>query len=297
MLPFERWRGVYQHIEEQRKAQPLPEVVAGLAGEDDAAAAKKHALCMAAVGKLRDALQRAKPDVVVIFGDDQLENFTADAMPPFAMFAGDATFGYPFKLLKDYWGESPGERVEVKGDRALADVLLRKAAERGFELTYSRELPNKEWGLPHSVTRLAHLLEIKVPIVPVFVNALYEPAATPARCYQLGVAFREILEAETPKDRRIVVIGSGGLSHTPRGDRAGYINVKYDERLMGLLRAGKGKSLADQTIEDLYGGANHELREWLPALACAGDRAPTFLEYVVSWRMVAGYGFAAWETN
>ena len=44
--------------------------------------------CLKAIRKLGDALQKANADVVVVFGDDQQEQFHDDNMPMFAIYHG-----------------------------------------------------------------------------------------------------------------------------------------------------------------------------------------------------------------
>ncbi|MBV9329579.1 MAG: hypothetical protein JO352_38240 [Chloroflexi bacterium] len=297
MLPYERWDTVYQYIDSNRQS-PLPdEVQRELAAETPVLAAEKHAACMQAIAELREHLRLARPDLVVMFGDDQEENFPRTAMPPFAAFIGDETFGYPFKLLDNYFGESPGEPVTVRGSSDVARRLVSATSEAGFDVAYSESLPDTRWGLPHSIIRLVHLLGIQVPVLPIFINALYEPAATPRRCYGLGQAVGEFLESETDRDLRITVIGSGGLSHTPRGPLAGYINAEHDRWVIEQLRAGQGEALGKLTTDELWQGANHELREWLPAIAMVAQHRPDFLQHILSYRMIAGYGFGAWHLN
>jgi hypothetical protein len=297
MLPFERWQTVYDYIESQRTT-PLPEPLPReLARETPAVAAEKHAACLAALAALRARLHAARPDLVVMFGDDQEENFQRGYMPPFAMLIGDESFGYPLKLLEVYFGEAPGPRLAVRGHAALARALVSQASERGYDLAYSEELPDQRWGLPHSISRIVHLLEINAPVLPIFVNALCEPAAAPGRCYGLGATLKDLVEANTPDDYRVVAIGSGGLSHTPRGEPAGYVNAEHGRWVVDQLRAGRGRALGQLTTGELWAGANHELREWLPAVAMVGDRPADYLDYVLSYRMIAGYGFAAWTLD
>jgi hypothetical protein len=297
MLPFERWQTVYDYIESQRAAPPPEPLPRELARETPEIAAGRHAACLTAIAALRARLHAARPDLVVMFGDDQEENFQRGYMPPFAMFIGEETFGYPLKLLEVYFGEAPGPKRSVRGHAELARALVTQASERGFDLAYSEALPDQRWGLPHSISRIVHLLDIAAPVLPVFVNALYEPAAAPWRCYGLGATLKELIEANTPADYRVAVIGSGGLSHTPRGERAGYVNAEHDRWVVEQLRDGCGSALGQLTTDELWAGANHELREWLPAVAMVGDRPAYYLDYVLSYRLIAGYGFAAWSLD
>jgi hypothetical protein len=57
-----------------------------------AAAAHRQAL-VDGLDKIREALGAFKPDFVVIWGDDQYENFNEDIIPPFCILAYDKTRG------------------------------------------------------------------------------------------------------------------------------------------------------------------------------------------------------------
>jgi hypothetical protein len=66
------------------------------------------------------ALDAFKPDLVLIWGDDQCENFREDGVPSFCVFALDAIdsrpFGRPGRTEHgNVWGESPDTVVRVAG--------------------------------------------------------------------------------------------------------------------------------------------------------------------------------------
>ena len=46
---------------------------------------------------LHDRLHRFNPDVLMIIGDDQAENFLQDNLPPFCLYTGSEVEGYPFQ--------------------------------------------------------------------------------------------------------------------------------------------------------------------------------------------------------
>lgn len=55
---------------------------------------EKFKRCMAAFDVLRERVQEAKPDVLLIFGDDQNEVFHFDNFPAFGLFLGAEFEGY-----------------------------------------------------------------------------------------------------------------------------------------------------------------------------------------------------------
>jgi len=60
------------------------------------------------------------------------------------------------------------------------------------------------------------------------------PPPTAHRCYQLGRALRKAIRSYD-EDLRVVVFGTGGMSHQLQGPRAGFINSKFDHRFLDLM--------------------------------------------------------------
>jgi len=295
MVPADRWNPIYQRLISRRTIEtPL-----AAQRETLEINIEQYDRCMAALGILKGVLAASRPDAVVIVGDDQDENFHLDNMPPFCVFSGQELFGYPFKLLKSYLGEPPGERLTIRGHSEFAMKLLEHGADLGFDLSYSKQMPDRNWGLPHSIIRiLYHVLPSpEVRVVPVHVNAYHPPCPTPARCYQLGEGIRRIVTEHTPEDFRVAVIGSGGLSHDPLGPKAGLINESHDRWVLDCFSKGKAHELSRLSSQDLIEALDVELRNWIIVAGGVGTTSPTFTEYVPSYRTVVGMGFAAWKLH
>ena len=92
------------------------------------------------------------------------------------------------------------------------------------------------------------------------------------RCYNLGRAIGRAI-ASYPEEVRVVVIGTGGLSHQLDGQRAGFINKDFD--LMCLEKIVTDPlALARYTIHELVllaGTQGVELISWLVARAALGE--------------------------
>ena len=71
-------------------------------------------------------------------------------------------------------------------------------------------------------------------VVPICVNVVQYPPPTGNRCFNLGKAIRKAVKSY-PKDTRIAIFGTGGLSHQLQGERAGLTNPDYDKRWMDKL--------------------------------------------------------------
>ena len=73
-----------------------------------------------------------------------------------------------------------------------------------------------------------------VQIVPISINTVQHPLPSLSRCLNLGRAVGRALDAYD-KDIKVVVIGTGGLSHQLDGERAGFINKTFDLLCMDEL--------------------------------------------------------------
>jgi protocatechuate 4,5-dioxygenase beta chain len=65
------------------------------------------------------------------------------------------------------------------------------------------------------------------PVIPLCVNVVQYPPPTGARCFKLGQAIARAV-ASFEQDLRVVIYGTGGMSHQLQGERAGLINREFD---------------------------------------------------------------------
>ena len=84
-------------------------------GEDEGIAAHKahRARVFSAFRTIREEIDAFKPDLIVMWGDDQYENFKEDIIPPFCVLAYDKLDFAPYKRLRgrpNIWGE-PEDKV------------------------------------------------------------------------------------------------------------------------------------------------------------------------------------------
>jgi protocatechuate 4,5-dioxygenase beta chain len=107
-----------------------------------------------------------------------------------------------------------------------------------------------------------------VRVVPVCINTVLFPLPSAARCWKLGQAVGRAVQA-WDRDARVVVLGTGGLSHQLEGERAGHINKAFDLRFLDSLT--RDPQWATRwSINDLVreaGTQGIELLMWLAARA------------------------------
>jgi len=207
---------------------------------------RKHARVQEGFAVLRRKLADARPDVIVIFGDDQLECFDFSNYPAFSIYVGETFEGALTKEDAPMGGitdSEPPKKVRLKGHPELGVALLTGMMKRGIDPTFCMDMPKPDEGIGHSILRPAQsLTDLKTPIVPILINCYYAPQPTAMRCYQVGRAVREVIE-EFPDGLRVAVIGSGGLWHTPLKPDA-WLNEAFDEELLARMARGDIKGMA-----------------------------------------------------
>jgi hypothetical protein len=268
---------------------------------------------------LRTKLADAKPDVIVIFGDDQREYFDFDNYPTFAIYAGEDFTG---KLSRDdlvrYRQANEGVEAPqqtVKGHPELAAALLKGVSDRGFDPAFCLDVEQTPH-MGHAFMRPAEsITDFDVPIVPIMVNVYFAPQATAKRCYQFGKAVGEVIEAY-PEDLRVAIIGSGGLWHTPGAPDA-YLDEDFDRATLRYLEKGDIEGVAkyfdaynvpsgdrsqptgerNRTATGLPAsvgpqGGTREFCNWIAAAATVDKKPWTVLDYLPVYSSPVGAGFA-----
>ena len=200
-------------------------------------------------------LKRIKPDVVVMFYNDHGLNFFLDKMPTFAVGAApeycNADEGWGLPVLRP-----------VKGDTDFSWHLIEGLVGDEFDLTTCQEMQ-----VDHAFVIPLQLLWPEggvPPVVPIAVNTVQHPLASPARCLKLGRAVGRAV-ASYKKDARVLVIGTGGLSHQLDGARAGFINKAFDMECIDKL-TGNPEGLINYTVDDivrLSGTQGVEVLNWI----------------------------------
>ena len=253
--------------------------------------------CQAGIRTLGDALGRSKADVVVIFGDDQQEQFHDDNMPTFAIYHGKSV-----PVVKDNQHRPAGwkdaERrgwaetlSEYENDQDLANHLIRSLVDAEFDIARSNKL-RAEIGVGHAFSFLYRriLPGSALPMVPVMVNTYYPPnQPTPKRCYAFGQAVRKAIES-WKSDKKVALMASGGLSHV-------VIDEEIDAMVIEGLKNKKPESLFRLPRQKLRGGTS-EILNWVALAGAMEDRQLEYIEYVTTYRSPAatgcGMGFAYW---
>jgi hypothetical protein len=254
--------------------------------------------CLKGIKNLGDALQKANPDVVVVFGDDQHEQFHDENMPTFAIYHGKSVpVVRDNKLRSSGWKDAERQgwaetasQYETAPD--LASHLIRSLVDAEFDIARCNKL-REEVGVGHAFSFLYRriLPGSKVPMVPVMVNTYYPPnQPTPKRCYSFGQAVRKAIES-WDSNKRVAIMASGGLSHV-------VIDEEIDAMTIDGLKNKEPETLFRLPRERLWGGTS-EILNWVALAGAIEDRELKYFEYVTTYRSPAatgcGMGFAYWQ--
>ena len=273
-----------------RLAPDTPEALA----ETPAQCEERYARIREAHRGIRARLARSAADAVILIGDDQAENFTADNMPQLLVYTGG-------DYLADDWDRK--HAVTTANHPEIAQRLVEGCLEEGFDVGWSTAFRDGKL-ISHAHTEpILYLVRASgIPVVPVFVNAVHPPAPSAARCYAFGQAMRRVIERDLA-GRRVVLCASGGLSHfSPShpwahhvGPRyVGDISVEFDRRIVEWMRAGEGHRLAAFSARELIEHGEGELRQWIVMLGAIGTARPEFLVYEPIYRSIMGMGVGWW---
>lgn len=202
-------------------------------------------------------LAEAKPDIVVVAYNDHGLNFFLDKMPTFAIGAAPE-----YRNADEGWGLPVAP--PFPGAPQFSWHLIESLVADEFDVTTCQEML-----VDHGFTvPIALLWPEKGPrsirTVPISVNTVQFPLPTPSRCYKFGRAIGRAIES-FPEDLRVLVVGTGGLSHQLDGERAGFINKAFDlmclEKIVSDPEAITRYSAVDLVRES--GAQGVELLNWL----------------------------------
>jgi len=176
---------------------------------------------------LRAWMADVNPDVCIVVYNDHANAFSLELIPTFALGTA-ARFG----IADEGFGKRPVP--EVLGHPELAWHLGESLILDEFDMTLVQEME-----VDHGLTvplSLAYGQPEAWPckVIPLAVNVVQYPPPTGNRCYHLGQAIRRAIDSY-PGNERIVIFGTGGLSHQLQAQRAGLINVEWDARFLDML--------------------------------------------------------------
>jgi aromatic ring-opening dioxygenase catalytic subunit (LigB family) len=226
---------------------------------------------------LRADMEAARPDVLIVVANDQFVNFFWNNVPTFFVTVAD-----------EVKGQFTRHNFHYRNHKELGRAIVRRGMQQGIDFSFGEHIE-----LQHTqVVPLYFLLrEPKIPILPIYVNTWVDPAPSPRRCHQVGELIREVADQS---NERIAILATGGLSHFPGSPRIGEIDTRFDHKLLQLMREGKGRSLADYSVEELLQAGDSEFLNWMVVIGTVGDAKAAYTSYMPDF-VATGWGFVSWK--
>lgn len=269
-----------------------------------------------ALAVLREQVEKSGADTMLIIHDDHFVNFDFRCYPPFCLLVSKEAKGSgvidPVEIekitgavYKKCEGKSsfqsapagmPQHVSDWEGDKPyiyrvnedLSVRMLKGLLAEGFDMPFTTN-----GTMDGELVLTQNFLNPKADksIMLLFTNGYVPPIPHPRRCYELGQAIREIIDASASK---VLVQATGGMSHYPGTPLYGEVDEAFDNYVLDLLAKGESKTLAEISPEELLRKGNGELLNWIIAAGIVGDnKKANVVEYVRLWHI--GLGYAYWE--
>ena len=269
--------------------------------------------------RVRRELDAFRPDFVLIWGDDQYENFREDCVPAFSVLAYDSIEFQPWKNYRrgpNVWDEPEDKTFTIKGHRTAGKYVAGALLEKGFDVAYAYKPLHHPLG--HAFANSILFLDydrtgFPYPVVPFAVNAygrllitgrglprlpsqaqsqpadgdsdLDPPAPQPWRCLELGAAIARALERSR---WRVAIVASSSWSHAFLVEKHALMfpDVEADRRYYEALRSGDWTTWRNTTLHDIEDRGHHELLNWfclVGAMHALGRTRPDESAFLESW--------------
>ncbi len=258
--------------------------------------------CQAALAEMTRVYAQAKPDVAVIFGNDQAEIFTEANIPAFAVYWGATIANVaktPEMIAKMGKGVAPAESsycppggAQYPGSPDLGRHLIEYLTGQNFDVAQSKTFPVGPRGnnsVPHAYGFVYRRImkDDVIPNVPVLINT-HNPPNRPAagRCIDLGRALAKAI-ASWPTDASVALIASGGMTHFA-------IDESFDRMVLDAMAANDDAKLRQIDEAMFASGGTAEVKSWMPVFGAMSHigAAMTCVDYVPCYRSEAGTGNA-----
>jgi len=304
MLQNPKLPEAYRHIE------GWPEPMRAEWGKDEgtAAAGRHRERLLQSLRKTRAQIDEFRPDFIVIWGDDQYENFREDVVPPYCIYAHPSfEFG---PSPRNVWNEPAEKKFKASGHVPAAKYLATGLIEAGFDTAYSYKPLHHPLG--HAFANAILYLDydrqgFSHPIVPFAINCygrkviaqhgglpmfenppseaqLDPPAPTPRRLFDLGGAAARVL-AKSPW--RVVLMASSGWSHAFLTEKNHFLypDIDADRKLFEALRAGNYDLWRNYPASAVEESGQQEILNWMCLAGALAElkRKPTETDFIDTW--------------
>ena len=262
---------------------------------------------------VRQELDAFDPDVVLVWGDDQYENFKEDIVPAFSILAYNEFEVQPWAHSQgeNSWDDPQDKMFHFKGHQSAGKFLANRLLADGVDVAYAyKPLHNQ---MPHAFLNTALYLDwdrqgLPYPILPFAINCygrgliglrgrglasladqpegedLAPSSPHPSRCFDVGAAIARAM-ADSPW--RVALIASSSWSHSFLTSRYSFFHpdVETDRRYFDALRNGAYDVWRSTSLEEAEASGHHELLNWYCLAGAMNElgRKPQEAKFIESW--------------
>lgn len=295
-----------------------PELMRAEWGDDSgvAAAGRHRADLVEGFRRVREAIDDFSPDAVIVWGDDQYENFKEDVIPSFTVqIYGDLEL-YPWRHAKESsalvgrpnaWGEDADYCRAIRGAPEIGRCVAEGLLERDFDIAYAYR-PLHHEGLPHAFLNTILYLDYErvgfdYPVVPFPINCygrrvvsykgfvsrfsehrqLDPPSPSPSRTMSLGAAVADVIDASP---YRIVLVASSSWSHAFLCDKTWRLrpDTETDRAYYRALCDSDFEVFRGTSVDDLEQSGQQEMLNWFALLGAMErlGKSPAWTSFVAT---------------
>jgi protocatechuate 4,5-dioxygenase, beta chain len=240
--------------------------------------------CRAAFAEISRRLVALKADTVIIVGDDHYTIFGPHCIPRYLIATGDV------EGPVEQWLNIPRQRME--NNAPLATHIMEHGFRTGVDWSFAKSLTvDHAIAVPYAMT-LRALPGIRA--IPVYLNAGVLPVISSRRAHEVGRNIAEAV-ASWPGDERVVVFGTGGISHWVGSIEMGRVNEEFDRRILDMAERWDVEALmglSDEYLLEESGNGSLEIKNWLCAMGIMGAGRTEIIAYEPIPEWICGCGFA-----
>lgn len=237
-----------------------------------------------AYAQIRARIEALGATSAIIVGADHYILFTPKCLPQILICLGE---------LNGPVDQLPGlPNRPIAHNAALAEQIFDHAQNIGFDLAVARSL-----AVDHAIGAPAHLClpeDGSVKAVAVYMASGVAPYVRLKRAYAFGGMVKAAVEAANDEER-VVILGSGGISHWVGTGEMGRVNPDFDRMVLDAIVAGDPEPLLSLTDEEILrdgGNGAMEIRHFLAVMGAMPGGAGEVIAYDAWPGAVTGLGFA-----
>jgi protocatechuate 4,5-dioxygenase beta chain len=244
----------------------------------------QHDQVMAAYAEVGRRIGALGATTAIVLGTDHYVMFGPGCLPSLLIATGDLEG--PLERLHGL------DRVPIPNNAALAAHIMTEGFEAGIDWAVAKAMT-----VDHSVA-IPYFMSVRpngdIPLIPIYLQCGVQPFVRLSRARVLGRILRAAVESG-PADERVVVIGSGGISHWVGEAEMGQVNEEFDREILGLIEAADADALGAYRDDDIIargGNGALEIRNFLCAMEAVGARRGEVIAYAPVPGWITGLGFA-----